>query len=1343
MARSRSNDGSPDGLSINGYEGVFFSTGSNSYQERFGIDVSGNISVGGTNIISQSRNLTNIGTISSGAITSTGNSSHGGYSSWTAGSGTSGIFMHYNSSNSYRGYFDWRTLQLGNNGANNILFGNSATGGYAKFYVNSSSISQNGGTSGTHAFSMLASGEVVKEANERFTIKSHSNSWDGGLRMISQDGTDTFQMHPDNNGWMYVDKIWNFTGDIKINGVTVIASNRALDNISNAYITNGGALYNYTSIGNLRGFIQAVETGGGTAAGLVIATSGGETISFKDGGLSGTLNAEITGGGDLNLITGTLDINGTTVIDASRNGNFNGLRIQAGTSNYNNHTDVDEYLVQIQDSYNAAGSHSLNVVNWNGNWTDGTSGSDSAYGLHWGYENSTRAGIHYDHRGTEKFDFYSSYGAIRFRLPASASGNLSPISGSYNDYLTISPGGAVEASANIRAPIFYDSNNTAYYVDPASTSTSFKGQGLTDSKAGFKSTSNPWNTSDSAFFPNGITTNNSTNWIYGHCYLGNAPSNGSGNEATAAGTIESTSWHKATLYYDRDNTAYRIDANSDSKLHKLDVNWIGAGRAPNSSGSYRLTMGGSIDMNNNHIHYADEVHFHSNTRFRDHGANYLDFRWGSSGSGGIRMIDGSENLEGYLYADNGNIGLLSSNGSWAVQCTNAKTLINNRLDTPIVYDRDNTGFYFDGSSSTTSVRINGDVLIDQQYGKGVVGVYSSTVLQHVWSMGGAYRLAANGSTAGNMYGMAWSHPNAGTKGGANHLNDHGLLIINNGSFRAAISSRAVFSEDVRGTLFYDYNDTAYYVDPASTSISGKFRQTVIVGDGSQLNSNDGSWGARLNLTDSVHSKIEIGQDANSVKSYWWVHTGHDKAYFGTATNHHLEFQTSGTTRLKIDKDGGTTNTGDLNVTGDVQSNKYEDVGGTFLFKKGSGTGRTRHLNLADSTSDPSAITDAMNPTGISWGQRSDNNGYYMLGLKGAYNNGYSNYSRLVVGWHTGLEIGSNPAYGGTRFFSDSPFVTTTEIMSVGRGDSHVRVENNLYCSGVTETPKLYLNGGNYEGSIVFGAVDVWRCGIRQHDDGDAELRIWAKHAAGRVHIATGYDGQPASISRPTDGFVVNSNNVGIGNFSAIDPSEKLHVLGNARFDNGTSTTLDVKCDNGGTALVRASGDGQGTGAFEVTQDTSYGGGMSYNGDGSPTWVSGETADHITFYRMDAGSRTEVFHYPYDSNAVSFNGEITAAGNITAYSDRKLKENIEPIENAVNKVQQLNGVTFNRNDLEDTSKRYAGLIAQDVEQVLPEAVEGEETLAVDYNATIGLLVEAIKELKSEVDDLKTQLSQKEK
>ena len=105
------------------------------------------------------------GTISSGAITSTGNSTHGGYSSWTGGGGVAGIFMHYNATNSYRSYFDWRTLQLGNNGGNNILAGSTSAGGYFRFYTNATEISQSGGTSGNLALTLEADADAVFGGN--------------------------------------------------------------------------------------------------------------------------------------------------------------------------------------------------------------------------------------------------------------------------------------------------------------------------------------------------------------------------------------------------------------------------------------------------------------------------------------------------------------------------------------------------------------------------------------------------------------------------------------------------------------------------------------------------------------------------------------------------------------------------------------------------------------------------------------------------------------------------------------------------------------------------------------------------------------------------------------------------------------------------------------------------------------------------------------------------------------------------------------------------------------------------------------------------------------------------
>ena len=103
------------------------------------------------------------------------------------------------------------------------------------------------------------------------------------------------------------------------------------------------------------------------------------------------------------------------------------------------------------------------------------------------------------------------------------------------------------------------------------------------------------------------------------------------------------------------------------------------------------------------------------------------------------------------------------------------------------------------------------------------------------------------------------------------------------------------------------------------------------------------------------------------------------------------------------------------------------------------------------------------------------------------------------------------------------------------------------------------------------------------------------------------------------------------------------------------------------------------------------------------------------------------------------GHFTATGNVTAYSDERLKDNILVIDGALEKVSQLRGVTFDRTDAEEPL-RQTGVIAQEVEKVLPEAVitaEDEmQTKSVAYGNMVGLLIEAIKELKTEVDDLKT-------
>ena len=120
------------------------------------------------------------------------------------------------------------------------------------------------------------------------------------------------------------------------------------------------------------------------------------------------------------------------------------------------------------------------------------------------------------------------------------------------------------------------------------------------------------------------------------------------------------------------------------------------------------------------------------------------------------------------------------------------------------------------------------------------------------------------------------------------------------------------------------------------------------------------------------------------------------------------------------------------------------------------------------------------------------------------------------------------------------------------------------------------------------------------------------------------------------------------------------------------------------------------------------------------------------------------------------GNFSATGDITSgASDERLKENIEPINNAIEKVKQIKGVTFDWiNNIEKlvgipwNSERQAGVFAQDVQKVLPEVVQnapfdldenkksksGKDYLTVKYEHLVPLLIEAIKEQQKQIDKL---------
>ena len=103
-------------------------------------------------------------------------------------------------------------------------------------------------------------------------------------------------------------------------------------------------------------------------------------------------------------------------------------------------------------------------------------------------------------------------------------------------------------------------------------------------------------------------------------------------------------------------------------------------------------------------------------------------------------------------------------------------------------------------------------------------------------------------------------------------------------------------------------------------------------------------------------------------------------------------------------------------------------------------------------------------------------------------------------------------------------------------------------------------------------------------------------------------------------------------------------------------------------------------------------------------------------------------------------QIEASGDVIAFgsSDERLKDNIQPISEPLYKLSKVGGYTFDWNDKQETYEGHdVGVIAQEIEEVLPEVVmtRGSGFKAVKYEKIVPLLIESIKELKQEVDEIK--------
>ena len=191
------------------------------------------------------------------------------------------------------------------------------------------------------------------------------------------------------------------------------------------------------------------------------------------------------------------------------------------------------------------------------------------------------------------------------------------------------------------------------------------------------------------------------------------------------------------------------------------------------------------------------------------------------------------------------------------------------------------------------------------------------------------------------------------------------------------------------------------------------------------------------------------------------------------------------------------------------------------------------------------------------------------------------------------------------------------------------------------------------------------------------------------------------------GVIVDTITIDAGEIDQSSGDLTLDVAGDIILDADGG---DVKLKDGGTAFANLSIDNSGLTIVTTASDADF----KVNGN--------DGGSNITALTLDMSG----------AGAATFNNDVTA------FSDKRLKTDISNIENGIEKVMQMQGVHYKRNDIEG-AKPQIGVLAQDMEAIVPEIVltadDDMQTKSVDYGKLTAVLIEAIKDLKAEIDELK--------
>ena len=338
---------------------------------------------------------------------------------------------------------------------------------------------------------------------------------------------------------------------------------------------------------------------------------------------------------------------------------------------------------------------------------------------------------------------------------------------------------------------------------------------------------------------------------------------------------------------------------------------------------------------------------------------------------------------------------------------------------------------------------------------------------------------------------------------------------------------------------------------------------------------------------------------------------------------------------------------------------------------------------------------------------------------------------------------------------DYSFATGRNTRAIGDGSTamgEVTLASGPYCTAMgrnTQASNLISTAmGNFTEASGYSSTAM---GSNTEASGYISTAMgYNTEASGSYSTAMGYDTKASgvrstAIGSNTRASAYGSLSIGQYNDSIISSNktnwvatDPVFIIGNGLTDIARSNALTI-LKNGKTGINTAAPlAGLHIKGIAPTFDshlrlesagsnTDY---MNMSYDGSTKFRNFGVNDEFQFRNAASTINCRIFD----------NGNMTIAGLLTQSSDERLKENIVRIPNALNKVMQLNGYQYNwKPELHKDSKQQIGLLAQNVETILPQlvATDAEGMKSIAYQNIVPVLIEAIKELKKEIDELKRQ------